>query len=213
MSTGTEDIPGRLSHPILSGETAHKLPVLVLASSSQIQVLKRTLNARIMEARVQIVAELLESCSSSEIPYNAVKTLSLITPVAPSFAVHAIHQIRFAKSLQDVFHALGNSEVLEAALNLDAFDVYAPKHGPEKLPKTSGSPPFPWMDSDQARQIVRESLRDYEKILILSADSSVILSRVREILLGMASLHTRSVGSVFISERTEVAEGRISQVK
>ncbi|KAJ6550797.1 hypothetical protein DFH09DRAFT_988655 [Mycena vulgaris] len=200
VSTANGDFLSSLSHPILPVDTAHKLPAVPTSGdsggSSEDKVhdhLQTALYARITEARFEIVSELLEACNSPEVPYKIMKTLSIIKPTSPSVRIHPAHQLRFARSIDNIFRAGSgrqNSEVLEAVLHLDVFDIYAPAQGVQKLPSTSiSAQPVPWMDNPKARQITKDFLVRYEETLISSRCPPAVVARVKAILGGMETLH------------------------
>ncbi|KAJ7094786.1 hypothetical protein C8R44DRAFT_684501 [Mycena epipterygia] len=196
ISTNDEELISRLSHPILPPETAHRLPILY-DNSSLGGDLKMALHGRTIEARFQVVSELLEHCSSfdSRLPYNVKKTLAIVKPLAPSVLIHAAHQMRFVKSIRGIFRAGRDPEILDAVMNFDVFDVYAPPgHGAsQKLPRTSEpSQAFPWMDNSAARELMKAFLFEYEETLITSASSPVIVARVKALLQGIDTLHPRT---------------------
>ncbi|KAJ7658563.1 hypothetical protein B0H17DRAFT_345364 [Mycena rosella] len=200
VATGKEELSSRLAHPILAIETVHKIPRIPTegqsGESSQKNVhneLQRALHGRTIEARFQIMSELLECCTGPQLPYNILKTLSIIKPLAPPVRIHGTHQNRLAATIGHLFRAATarqNPEVLEAVLNLDLFNVYAPAQDLQKLPRTSGaSQGVPWMDHPKARRLMKDFLVDYEESLISSARPPAMVARVKTILHGIDTLH------------------------
>ncbi|KAJ7147909.1 hypothetical protein C8R43DRAFT_1009865 [Mycena crocata] len=173
-----------LGHPMLSRQTSHKI-----RENSDLRLI---LHGRITEARVEILSEFLECCSSSDIPYNATKTLSIIEPRSPLALIHRAHQLRMVQSIQNLFHSPATQskpDVLEAALHLHLFDVYADGGNGIKSLKQRTSPAIPWMDHPKARQIMKAFLVDYEENLISSGRPPAVVARVKTILHGMDVLH------------------------
>jgi hypothetical protein len=182
-------------HPLFPKETAIPLPNEILAkeadslSSAEWNTLKHCLEGRMDEARINIIAEFLENCSSIDLPYQAVETLQRMNNLSylpgPSTFIHHTHQIRLANSIHNVFSAGRPTDLLNAIINSWLWSLYA--EGPTEAKvdeafKYDGWESFCWLDHPCARQKIKEAFTNYENKLTLSAESPDTLSKLRNIL-------------------------------
>ncbi|KAF8199281.1 hypothetical protein K438DRAFT_2016065 [Mycena galopus ATCC 62051] len=120
--------------------------------SAQAAPLRDLLSHRLVEARLQIVAEYLEHCTSNVLPYNTVETLAriknnlLLQPdktaplgnekhLVPQAAVHSTHQLRLANSIYHVIHTANpeSMDLLDEIINWPTWDRYTSKENEEQL--------------------------------------------------------------------------------
>ncbi|KAJ7890743.1 hypothetical protein B0H13DRAFT_1887440 [Mycena leptocephala] len=176
----------RLQHPILPTETAVPVPIDELRESlamGQPGLFDAVVVGRIDEARIVLVSELLESCRTDMIPYNATDTLSRTSGFC-IHGVHPIHQSRFATSVRRLFSTLGdgNPTLLQEVVNLSLFDVYAPNSTRVHIESHL------WLDNPLARRIIKDTLTEYQGTLT-PTDPQLLLSRVEEIINNLDSFH------------------------
>jgi hypothetical protein len=167
----------RLQYPILPPETAVPVPIDELRQSlavGQPGLFDAVVVGRIDEARIVLVSELLESCRTDMIPYNATDTLSRTSGFC-IHGVHPIHQSRFATSVRRLFSTLGdgNPTLLQEVVNLSLFDVYAPNSTRVHIESHL------WLDNPLARRIIKDTLTEYQGTLT-PTDPQLLLSAWRK---------------------------------
>ncbi|KAF7364580.1 hypothetical protein MVEN_00327000 [Mycena venus] len=102
------DAESALEHWLLPTETA-----VVLANSDPDPEVRsdqeppniQLLHDRIVEARVALLADFLDTCHSPDsdsLPFKAIETLANINTSVPRAQIHAAHQVRFARALHRV---------------------------------------------------------------------------------------------------------------
>ncbi|KAJ7453753.1 hypothetical protein FB451DRAFT_1144628 [Mycena latifolia] len=143
-------IAGLVTHPLLPADTAvnrGNTPSVKLGSY-------KLLSERVAEARVAFLAEFLEICGAIGLFDRAATTVHVLGSRIQDeynddpYAVHASHQIRFAKGLGDILRkAEGHTDSIE-----DLFKTFAPGHF---------NPPLGWVDDATARMSITESLDEY----------------------------------------------------
>jgi hypothetical protein len=196
------EIATRLANHIFPVDTSFGIPADLLGRRTNSEVenpdldaLNQVLRDRITEARVQVLSELFENCSSSVLPYNVVETLPLVAHFNPPPSSHLTHQIRFANSIRGIFlsdHHRRHPDLLKAVVNLKIFDTYAaPDECQSDSPQTpSFGQKHPWLDNQMARQTIKTSFAKY--ITSLSTkESSPLLPRIESIIHGLDFLHQR----------------------
>ncbi|KAJ7469341.1 hypothetical protein B0H11DRAFT_2238402 [Mycena galericulata] len=192
-----KDIECRLQNPILPADTVNNIPVEILGDypddlipDVNLDALNQVLRNRIDEGRIQILAELFESCGSSVLPNNAIETLPFIAHFIPPASIHGNHQIRLANSIRGMFsHPKGHTSFLHSVISLKIFDVYAVDREVENKWCISGLVQNrPWIDNRMARQIIQATLTDYATTLV-PRDSRSLLARITSVLRGLDSLH------------------------
>lgn len=161
-------------------------------SSAQWLVLYERLQSRKDEARIICLTKFLKNCKTNTLPYNPVETIcsiekiGKIEPIGKGAAerwkgtVHPQHQMGFAKSLR------GADRVLDAVIHSWCWNLYA------KYPSGVSDDPkdgSPWLDNQEARQIIKETFHEYAQTLSESTDSANIIPRLQSILQGLASWH------------------------
>ncbi|KAF8214241.1 hypothetical protein K438DRAFT_2009278 [Mycena galopus ATCC 62051] len=139
-----------LGHWLLPPETAILVDPAVCDQERNIQLL----HDRIVEARVSLLAEFLDTCGSDTLPFRGVETVSNINISVPRAKIHEVHQIRFACAMHRV-SGLGDSradELLDAIVNGGIFRVYTgmPARG-------SSGRQCAWLDDSTARSQVNQT--------------------------------------------------------
>ncbi|KAJ6559962.1 hypothetical protein B0H19DRAFT_1260636 [Mycena capillaripes] len=193
------------NHPALPSETVTSFPdkvrtmqendVLPAPQQFPLHLFKY---ARTAEARVDIIAEYLEHCTSESLPYNALITfdkiaynLFLHTPI------HSVYQMRLASSIHGVL-AAGFMELLGRIVNCTCWAIYAGGHKTEDQVRTyreelrtrrgEQAHNIPWLDNPIARQKIKDAFIRYEEQLNLSSGTP---NHLQNILQGIESWHTQ----------------------
>ncbi|KAJ6602986.1 hypothetical protein B0H10DRAFT_2230004 [Mycena sp. CBHHK59/15] len=138
-----------LSHPALPADTVTKIPPAVPDGEEPEAYLRSLLWNKIDEARIPLLAEFLESCSSPELPYQAAATISHIARRLPSDRVHTAHQICFANSVRDMHYTVYTPELRKAVLESGTLRTYT-------VPPSQYY--VRWLDDPGARRTLRHSL-------------------------------------------------------
>jgi hypothetical protein len=155
-------------------------------------MLNQVLRDRITEARVLVLTELFENCSSSVLPHNVIETLPFVAHFVPPAFIHPNHQVRFANSIRGMFdseHRQHHPELLKAVVNLKIFDIYAaPQESGLDSPRASSFlQKHPWLNNHVARETIKISLALYP---LSTAESSITLqARIQSVLQGLDYLH------------------------
>ncbi|KAJ6550799.1 hypothetical protein DFH09DRAFT_1168343 [Mycena vulgaris] len=192
------DIKSRLANPILLADTAFNIPVELLGDSPEgeittgnLDALNQILRDRITEARIGVLTELFERCSSSVLPNHVVDTLPFIANFPPPASIHANHQTQFANSIHAMSaHMRSHLELLKAVVNAKIFDLYAAGRDPESKWCISGLvQKHPWLDNPSARRTIQDSLSHHATSLSLNESSAPLISRIQSIIEGMNTLH------------------------
>ncbi|KAJ6629062.1 hypothetical protein B0H10DRAFT_1987738 [Mycena sp. CBHHK59/15] len=194
--TAKRNLIRQLGHPVMPPQTAVEIPCDLDMEdiddetiNAQLDPLYPVLHDRIAEARIQLLAEFFEHCSSSTLPYNALKTLSAIASFAPASAIHPAHQIRLANSMKVLFGvARRRPGLLTAVVNINAFDVYTATH--DILTPLWWLQNQPWLDDSGAQQTIKECFAGYAASLS-SVDSPDLVDRLEAILEGLDYFHPR----------------------
>jgi hypothetical protein len=144
-----------------------------------------SVQARISEAKLRVIAEFLERCTLFELPFKAVETFDRIGQIMPRAPIHKAHQIQFAASIHAVFARAQSAELMIAIVRSKSLDLYA------GVPADSwGAEGFPWLDEPIAHQKLKEALTDYELTLAANSTSPQdLLDRLRTILRGLDTWH------------------------
>ncbi|KAJ7676595.1 hypothetical protein DFH06DRAFT_1034014 [Mycena polygramma] len=152
-------------------------------------VIGEILSARITEGRIQLLAQFLEHCASTKLPYDPVKTVSVLGTFAAAAPVHATHQLRVATSLVALLPAARRrAPILKAAANIQAFDVYADSAEAERSRAVVGTLRHrPWLDDPAACKKMKDFFSEYWAGL--SGVDTVLSERVKCILDGLTYLH------------------------
>jgi hypothetical protein len=178
-----------LRHPSLLVETSFEASEELLSqahdnvpegiSNPLVEVLFNAVSGRINEARISLFGELLESCCSDEMPYNASQTISDII-ILPSAGAHPVHQLRFARGLQSLFQfGPERRDLFEAAISSTLFRAYYSSEDPL------------WLDHAPARQTVKACLAAYATTLPEVAPG--ILAKIRKIVQNLDEKHAEVV--------------------
>ncbi|KAJ7864184.1 hypothetical protein B0H13DRAFT_2069630 [Mycena leptocephala] len=118
------------------------------------------LNTQITEAKMHVLVEFLEYCTSDELPYEVVATFRKISDTT--------HQIRFATNIRAIFASARSTDLMNAIVI-------------SKIP-LDGIP--------IARQALKEAFRDYDEIFTTDyPESPPIRTRMRAILEGLDAWH------------------------
>ncbi|KAJ7645208.1 hypothetical protein DFH06DRAFT_1212676 [Mycena polygramma] len=113
---------------------------------------------RSYEARIQILAMFIESCCSSELPFEAANTTSQLGHFQPKSTIHPTHQLRFANAVRKLVEASRESEssdrdrILQNIIYFLLLKVYA--HPEKKKPEGS----IAWLDDTEAREVLKETI-------------------------------------------------------
>ncbi|KAJ7659625.1 hypothetical protein DFH06DRAFT_401113 [Mycena polygramma] len=158
---------------------------------------------QMMAAKLHVLSEFLEQCSSDKVPCRAAETVKKLTidgrdPMecerywrtlgSGSVPVHSVAQLRFAASVHAVFaKAKPRRELVDAIVCSELLDGYA---GVEIITSSGNIRGHPWLTDPIARRTLTEVFTSYE--VTLSADPKTpkdLLDRVRAILNGFSTMH------------------------
>ncbi|KAJ7734441.1 hypothetical protein B0H16DRAFT_1577833 [Mycena metata] len=133
---------------------------------------------------VHILSEFLEYCASSETPFNVKDTISTIGGFFPRSAIHSMYQTRFTSGIENLFNAWSDGsdeqkEILYQIIHLSLFDAYRPY-----------SPYFAWIDSPEARETLKSTLKTYLPKL-LATEKPHLIDRLQSILGQLDVLHAQ----------------------
>ncbi|KAJ7659589.1 hypothetical protein DFH06DRAFT_1472454 [Mycena polygramma] len=177
LDTTDTDLGALSYHGILPAETE---PRSLIDKTRSTEVL--------MNAKLNILAEFLEYCTSAELPYEAVETLdTMASQATPRSAVpvQKTYQIRLATSVHAVFAAGKPQEFLTAIVSSQLLDPYA---GGQEKPWWDKH--FRWITEPIARHKLTEALAGYESTLLADPESPKdLLDRLRAIIHGLKTLH------------------------
>ncbi|KAJ7278720.1 hypothetical protein C8J57DRAFT_1712745 [Mycena rebaudengoi] len=175
-------ILAHFDHPLFAPETFTELPAWftevaddAMISRSQCEPLAEILFQRTNEGRLMLLTEFLELCNTSDLPFEAAKTLEYIgvgLGIEP-IGFHVNHQIRFASSVQNAFKHDHPDELL--------YEII-------RLPIWSGKP-IRWLDDTSSRQMIRDSFAGYVEKYPLDGPSYV-RGRLQDILRVFAQVQT-----------------------
>ncbi|KAJ6542880.1 hypothetical protein B0H19DRAFT_1310917 [Mycena capillaripes] len=186
-------------HPAFPTETAVKIPDEFLAmqendeiAASKRWILYRFKHRRVAEATLNIIAEYLEHCTSEVLPYNAVKTLDVMsTWLLLQTPIHPTHQIRLANSIHTIAIAGQFVELLDGIVSLTCWSLYAEGYKTAEQVKElrdTGSY-YPWLDNPIALERIKDAFLHSVRQLSSSEGSPTTLIRVQNILQGIGSWH------------------------
>ncbi|KAJ6502880.1 hypothetical protein C8R47DRAFT_1316835 [Mycena vitilis] len=152
-------------------------------------VIGEILSARITEGRVQLLAQFLEHCASTKLPYDPVKTVSVLGTFTAAAPVHATHQLRLVTSLMALLPATRRrAPILKAFVNIEAFDVYAESAEAERSRAVGGTLRHrPWLDDPAVCKKMKDFFSEYWAGL--SGVDAILSERVKCILDGLGYLH------------------------
>ncbi|KAJ7231500.1 hypothetical protein C8J57DRAFT_1196534 [Mycena rebaudengoi] len=183
-----QSILAYFNHPLLPAETYFEpsnWPTTdgddTILSGSQFQSFIGILNQRIDEARFRLLAEFLEICSNSVLPFKVMETLKFIS-FQPSTAIHVTIQRRFANCVNNVFEQQRSGDLIHGIIHSGIFDIYTQYSDPGR-PWSNSSRRWLALDDHSALQMVRDSFTAYFEIFSSGAPSEV-RERVRHILQG-----------------------------
>ncbi|KAJ7659613.1 hypothetical protein DFH06DRAFT_401009 [Mycena polygramma] len=157
----------------------------------------------IMDAKLYVLMEFLEYCSSAKLPYRAAETVEKLTIDgrdpwegdrnwrslgSGSVPVHSVAQLRFASSVHAVFaRAKPRRELLDAIVRSELLDGYA---GVEIIVTWGKIRGHPWITDPTARQTLTEAFTGYEATLAADPDPPKgLFTRLRAILNGFSTMH------------------------
>jgi hypothetical protein len=113
---------------------------------------------RIGEAKLHVLAEFLQHCSSNTLPYKAVETVGVIAEGMPLGPVHKTHQIRLATGIEAVFASNSSTDLMNTIISSSLLEIA------ELQPYWVD----PWLDDPLARQKLRLAFEKYEQVLATS---------------------------------------------
>ncbi|KAJ7477901.1 hypothetical protein B0H11DRAFT_1864524 [Mycena galericulata] len=178
-------------HPLLPTETANVAPRQFDTTEMIDDTAESIGRYRKVEAKIVLVADFLDECSSGVTPYRAAETLQKMddSNLIHRGTIHEAHQIRLARSMARV-SAFHGAELLTTVVSTTIFDVYA------GIPLAGGDNPPPeryaWLDSLPARTQIKKTLLAYINKLHGSVPSGLgpLFTRIQNIIRGLDSLHT-----------------------
>ncbi|KAJ7468145.1 hypothetical protein FB451DRAFT_1369166 [Mycena latifolia] len=165
-------------------------PVRNILSQKDLVLFRDIMIARVKEARMIMITEILEQCNSNVVPQRITETVRHIVPYNLQTAIHSNHQIRFAKSIEALLSVSDVSPVLlHEVIGLHVWSVYAPNSYARRIDLQL----HPWLDDRVARQIIQNTFVQYQT-QFTAADPPKIQSQVKEILNGLDIFHSASEG-------------------
>ncbi|KAF7360129.1 hypothetical protein MVEN_00741300 [Mycena venus] len=179
------DLENLVGHSILVTETASIVPS---AGDPDSEPLEAKHN-RVLEVKIALLAEFLDRCSVSFMPYQTVETIRSIgnSISVPRTVVHERHQRRLVNGINKTLNSdlPDGVKLLEASLSLPLFDLYAgvPDFSLSQLRQWHA-----WLDNPVARAKLKDTLIHYVNNTATKPASSV-LTRIQAILRGLDSLH------------------------
>ncbi|KAJ7194302.1 hypothetical protein GGX14DRAFT_404759 [Mycena pura] len=181
-------------HDILPAETAISITneqLQNILSQEDLGLFKHIMIARVKEARMIMITEILERCNSNVVPQRITETVPHLGPYNLQTAIHSDHQIRFAKSIEALLSAPDVSPVLfRLVIDLHVWSVYAPN---SCIIRIADLQLHPWLDDRVARQIIQNTFVYYQS-RFTATDPPEIQSKVKEILHGLDFFHSASEG-------------------
>ncbi|KAJ6476791.1 hypothetical protein C8R45DRAFT_934452 [Mycena sanguinolenta] len=143
-------------------KTAVTVPVEDLLRSlndGKVQEFRNVMFNRIAEARIMVISEYLEWCSSEvSPPFRVMETLSTLRSVICRAAIHETHQLNFAKTLQR-FLSASSGDIVLAVLDeviKKMLEVYTPVARLAR-PHIRGLQLYPYLDNPVAREIIKDT--------------------------------------------------------
>ncbi|KAJ6462168.1 hypothetical protein C8R45DRAFT_878787 [Mycena sanguinolenta] len=180
-------------HDILPAATAISITdeqLRDILSQEDLILFRDIIIARVDEARLIMVTEILEQCSSNVTPQRITENFLRITPYHLQTAIHSDHQIRFAKSFEALLGVPDVSPVLlRGIIDLHVWSVYAPNSYIRRIDLQL----YPWLNDRVARHIIQKTFVQYQT-QFMAADPPKIQSQVKEILNGLDLFHSASEG-------------------
>ncbi|KAJ7469339.1 hypothetical protein B0H11DRAFT_1868620 [Mycena galericulata] len=185
----------QLHHPLLPTETAVTVPIEYLArqlNHGQGGEFRRVMLDRIEEARIIVISEYLEWCSSQVSPFRPLETFSTLRSIMCRTAVHETHQIRFAEAVRRLLIAPLADVVLGGLLDKiikKTLEVYTPIARLTR-PHIVGLQLYPWLNNPSARQIIKVAFTEYKnRLTVLDPPLPDLLSDLEEIINSLDSMH------------------------
>ncbi|KAJ7869226.1 hypothetical protein B0H14DRAFT_2728344 [Mycena olivaceomarginata] len=183
------DLVSRSKHPIFPPETSFLGSVPEKMNNEQADYLKKFMTHRCTEAWLHILAEFIECCCSSDIPFKAAETLQQCSRLWPPVStIHPIHQLRFATALQKLFNASveynDRDTLLHQVIGLDIFYIYSPYC----VYNIDGGPPVAWLDNTEARNTLKETFAKYQRKWSVM-DNPNTFFRMKDIVAQLDALH------------------------
>ncbi|KAJ6590115.1 hypothetical protein DFH09DRAFT_1027357 [Mycena vulgaris] len=166
-------------------ETLVKVPPEILADGTAPDALSTLCDERIIESKLLVLTEFLESCLSANLPFRAVDTVERLGAFNPHSAIHAPHQLRFAVVLKRLFDRT-EADVKHAFINLQVFDVYISNQNTKTWP--TQEPCHPWLDCTEARQNIRDALSTYLGTVSLTNHPQIV-TRLTKMLAHLEAFH------------------------
>ncbi|KAJ6476809.1 hypothetical protein C8R45DRAFT_934467 [Mycena sanguinolenta] len=166
----TEDHILQLNHPLLPTETAVTVPVEDLRRSlndGTVQKFRNVLLDRVAEARIVVISEYLEWCSSEISPFN------------------------FAKTLQRFLSVSSGDVVLEALDGVikNTLQVYTPITRLAR-PHIRGLQLYPYLENHVAREIIKDAFIEYKNtVTAMDPPLPDLLSSMEEIINSLDFMH------------------------
>lgn len=190
----TEDHILQLYHPLLPTETAVTVPVEDLRyrlNDGKVQEFRNVMLYRIAEARIIVISEYLEWCSSEVSPFRMLETLSTIRSAMCQTAIHETHQLHFAKTLQR-FLSTSSGDIVLGMLDevmKNTLEVYTPIARLAR-PHIRGLQLYPYLDNPVAREIMKDAFIEYKNTLTaMDPPLPDLLSSIEEIINALDFMH------------------------
>ncbi|KAJ7116863.1 hypothetical protein C8R44DRAFT_791558 [Mycena epipterygia] len=185
----------QLYHPILPTETAVTVQIEYIRhrlNHGEVREFRKVMLDRINEARIIVISEYLEWCSSQVSPSRALETFSTFRRVMCQTAVHETHQIRFAEAIRRLLSAPLGDVLLGGLLDeviKGALEVYTPIARLTR-PHIRNLQLYPWLDNPISRQIIKDTFTENKnRLTVLDPPLPDLLSNMEEIINSLDSMH------------------------
>jgi hypothetical protein len=139
------------------------------------------MKTRIGEARIRVLADLLEHSASFPLPYRLVDAVGIITQRIPRDSVQNTDQIRLATAIEAIFASGDTPELMHTIILSSLWDSYTEMH-------SSGL--CQWLDDPIARQTLKDTFTKYVRTITPSQlESSTVHRRLGAIIRGLDIQH------------------------
>jgi hypothetical protein len=130
------------------------LPDSAISSTESID-LRSLMKNRIGDARIRVLAEVLEHSTSFPLPHRVIDTVRTIAEDVPKYPVQDTYQIRLVTAIDAIFASGSAPELMHTIILSNLWDSYAEMH--------SGG--LWWLDDPLARQTSKDTFLKYDKTI------------------------------------------------
>ncbi|KAJ7152440.1 hypothetical protein C8R46DRAFT_1121243 [Mycena filopes] len=171
-----QDLVLRSNEPLRLTPSFSLAPESIIPAGTSEEEMRTILRRRYVLAELENLTEFLQQCSSNDVLINPGTTMGIIGTFTPRLGIHPEHQLRFATAVNKLFTQGPATTLLAEFSSLRIWWAYGGE-------VSRGDA---WLDDEQARALVQETLRAYLNTLPLNDGLS---AHVRRVVTSMDRLH------------------------